>query len=122
MIKKMADRVGAMTSLKELLAFNMKAQRRRLGITQAKLAERVGSSTHYVAMIELGHKSPSMEMLERLAAALEINPAALFSMQTLPSVSVQTLHKAVLTDIEAAVSQVIAERLKTLEGESGGTL
>jgi transcriptional regulator with XRE-family HTH domain len=104
-----------MTGLKELLAYNMKAQRNRLGITQANLAERVNSSTNYIAMIELGRKSPSIEMIERIASALEINPAGLFSMQTVPPDAVKTLQKEVLTDIEQAVSLVIADRLKVLQ-------
>jgi DNA-binding XRE family transcriptional regulator len=43
-----------MTSLRALLAQNMKEQRRILGITQAQLAEKVQTSTHYIGQIELG--------------------------------------------------------------------
>ena len=108
-----------MTSLKELLAFNMKEHRRQLGISQAKLAVKVNTSTHYIAMIELGKKSPSIEMMERIAAALEINPAELFSMQTVPLDTVKNLQKEVLADIGQAVGLavdlVIADRLKFLQ-------
>jgi transcriptional regulator with XRE-family HTH domain len=107
-----------MTSLKELLALNMKAQRARLGITQANLAQRVSSSTNYIAMIELARKSPSIEMIERIATALEIAPAELFSVQTVPSVSVKALYKNVLTDMEQAFGHIVASRLKTLEEDA----
>jgi predicted transcriptional regulator len=41
-----------MTSLRSVLAFNMKAQRHILGIIQAQLAERVNTSTNYIVLIE----------------------------------------------------------------------
>jgi len=42
-----------MTNIKDVLAMNMKAYRSALGISQAKLAERVDTSTHYIGMIEV---------------------------------------------------------------------
>jgi transcriptional regulator with XRE-family HTH domain len=108
----------------------MKEKRRILGISQAKLAEKADTSTQYVAMIELEKKFPSPEMLERLAAALEIDPTELFSMPPSPAGTLKKLHTAVLADIEeaagAAVEQavkeavrgVIAKHLKELEGEA----
>jgi predicted transcriptional regulator len=45
-----------MTSLRTVLALNMKAQRLVLGISQVILAEKVGASAHYIGMIEAGKK------------------------------------------------------------------
>jgi transcriptional regulator with XRE-family HTH domain len=118
-----------MTRLRALLAFNMREKRRILGISQAKLARKAGTSTQYVAMIELEKKFPSPEMLERLAAALEIDPPELFSMPPSPAGTLRKLHEAVLTDIERevaaaveqaakeAVQRVVAGHLKELEGK-----
>ncbi|MFP3042795.1 helix-turn-helix transcriptional regulator [Treponema primitia] len=118
-----------MAKLREILALNMKEKRRILGISQAKLAEKADTSTQYVAMIELEKKFPSPEMLERLAAALEIESPELFSMPPSPAGTLKKLHVAVLTDIEeaavtaveqavkGAVRGVIAEYLKKLEKE-----
>jgi len=104
-----------MTNLKKLLAFNMKEQRRVLSISQATLAERVNTSTHYIAMIELERKTPSLPMIERIAAALQIDPPELFSVKMLPSISLKNLQKSVLQDIEKAVSNVIFERINDVE-------
>jgi transcriptional regulator with XRE-family HTH domain len=118
-----------MTRLREILAFNMREKRRILGISQAKLARKAGISTQFVAMIELEKKFPSPEMLERLAAALEIDPPELFSMPPSPAGTLRKLHETVLADIEQAagtaatqavqeaVRRVIAEHVKELEGE-----
>jgi len=106
-----------MTSLKKLLAFNMKERRRVLGISQAALAERVKTSTHYIAMIELERKTPSLYMLERIASALQIDPPELFSVKAVPAVSLRNLQKIVLQDIEKAVGNIITERIN--EAENG---
>jgi transcriptional regulator with XRE-family HTH domain len=118
-----------MIRLREILALNMKENRRILGLSQAKLARKANTSTQYVAMIELEKKFPSPEMLERLAAALEIDPQELFSMPPSPAGTLRTLHKEVLADIEQAageavekaakeaVEKVIAEYMKGVKGE-----
>jgi transcriptional regulator with XRE-family HTH domain len=110
-----------MTSLKKLLAFNMKEQRRVLGISQATLAERVKTSTHYIAMIELERKTPSLYMLERIAIALQIDPPELFSVKAVPAVSIRNLQKSILQDIEKVVVNVITERINKVETGEGYT-
>jgi len=97
----------------------MKEQRRVLGISQAVLAERVKTSTHYIAMIELERKTPSLDMLERIAEALQIDPPELFSVKAVPAVSLRNLQKTVLQDIEKAVSNIITERINEAETSIG---
>ena len=104
-----------MTRLKTLLAFNMKEQRSVLGLSQAALAERISTSTHYIAMIELERKTPSLMMIERIASALELDPPELFSMRKIPSVSLKRLQQAVIKDIEQAINKVIIERKIEIE-------
>jgi transcriptional regulator with XRE-family HTH domain len=104
---------GRMTSLRTVLALNMKAQRLVLKISQVELAEKVATSAHYIGMIEAGKKFPTPEMLERIAAALEIDAPALFSTTRMPSNggSISQFQKQVLYDI----SQVVSFRIKELE-------
>jgi len=105
-------------NLRELLAYNMKENRNRLGLSQSRLAERAGLSTQYIAMIELSRKFPTPEMLERIADALEIDPPELFSIQ-IAEAQIRKFKKTVLTDIEKAVSiavmQVIERNIEKLE-------
>lgn len=63
-----------MTELHKNLVHNMKRLRDKLDITQAELAERAEISSGYVGEIEMGHKFPTPEVLERLAEALEVRP------------------------------------------------
>jgi transcriptional regulator with XRE-family HTH domain len=96
----------------------MKENRNRLGLSQARLADRSGLSTQYIAMIELARKFPTPETLERIASALEIDPPELFSIQ-IAEARIRKFKKTVLTDIEKAVSgavmQVIERNLEELE-------
>ena len=106
-----------MTSLRSLLTFNMKAQRHILGITQAQLAERVNTSTNYIALIESEKKFPTPEMLERIATALEIDAPFLFSTKSYPLPETGTLTKLqeqVLNDL----SEVISYRFRKFEREA----
>jgi transcriptional regulator with XRE-family HTH domain len=66
-------------------------------------------------MIETETKFPSPEMIERLAIALGIDPAELFSREINPGESVNTYKKAALTNIGTMVGGFIAEKLKELE-------
>jgi transcriptional regulator with XRE-family HTH domain len=100
-----------MTSLRALLAHNMKEKRRILGITQVQLAEKVKTSTHYIGQIELGKKFPTPEMLERIAAALEIDSPQLFSMASFPVEAIRQFQEGLLTDVETAVVSAISSRL-----------
>jgi transcriptional regulator with XRE-family HTH domain len=105
-----------MTSLRAVLAFNMKDHRSVLGITQAQLAERVNTSTNYIALIETQKKFPTPEMLERIAAALEIDATALFAPVTRrrnQSENMARLRNLILGDISRAVSI----RFKRIEEE-----
>ena len=104
-----------MTKLRALLAHNIKERRRILGITQAQLAERVNTSTHYIGQIELQNKFPTPEMLERIAAALEIDSPQLFSMDSFPVEVIKQFQEGLLADMETAVVNAISSRLSSLQ-------
>jgi transcriptional regulator with XRE-family HTH domain len=106
-----------MTNIRDLLAKNMKAYRHALGLTQAKLAEKVDTSTHYIGMIETKNKFPSPEMLERIAASLGIDTVELFSKEINLPETLKTYRKAALVDIKGLMGQFIDEKLQELEKE-----
>jgi transcriptional regulator with XRE-family HTH domain len=104
-----------MTSLRAILAYNIKERRRILGISQAQLAEKVATSTHYIGQIEQKNKFPSPEMLERIAAALEIDSPQLFSMTSYSDEAIKRFQNGVVTDLETAVAQAVGTRLSELK-------
>jgi len=102
-----------MTNLRDLLAKNIKKRRKILGISQALLAEKANTSSHYIAQIEQKKKFPSSEMLERLASALEIDSPELFASKTFREEAITTLKKSINSHI-AALTHTISEEISEL--------
>jgi transcriptional regulator with XRE-family HTH domain len=96
-----------MTSLRALLSRNIKKRREKLGISQAKLAEKVDTSTNYIAQIEQQSRFPSSEMLERIAVALEFDSWELFSVGPFPPEALQQFQEGVKADIEKRVEKLM---------------
>jgi transcriptional regulator with XRE-family HTH domain len=91
----------------------MKAQRQILGISQAELAGKVGTSTNYIALIETEKRFPKPEMLERIAVALGIDPPALFATEIRPLAEAETLAKA-QRQILGDITNFVSNRIKQL--------
>lgn len=48
--------------------------RTRRGLSQAKLAERIGCSVSYLSLLENGRRDPPISMIEKIANALQVPP------------------------------------------------
>ena len=96
-----------MTDLRMVLAGNMKLYRKKLGLSQAKLAEMVDIADNYIALIETGKRFPSVNMLERIATVLKRDTLELFSIKPIEESARKNLKTTILADIE----QILAIRL-----------
>jgi len=97
-----------MANIRNILADNLKENRRKCGLSQSKLAEKAGISTQYIAMIELSRQFPTPEVLQRIASAFGIEAHELFAVPPSPESSMERLHK----DIIREVREVIVEELE----------
>ena len=68
---------GGMTDRK-LLGKRIKSLRRSKGHTQERLAEIIDVNTNYLAVIERGEANPTLSLLERLSAGLDVPLSELF--------------------------------------------
>ena len=59
------------------LATRLRARRRSLGLTLAEVAEAAGLSMTYLSNIERGRGNPTLDVLTRIAATLEVDVGAL---------------------------------------------
>ena len=100
-----------MANIREILAQNLKENRRKLGITQPMLAERAGLSTHYLGMIEIGRNFPTADVLERLAKALEIEPQELFIVSPSPQNELEKLRQEIKNDIENSLGEKLEQSI-----------
>ena len=104
-----------MTNIRDVLAKNMKAYRNALGYSQAKLADKANTSTHYIGMIETKNNFPSPEMLERIAAALGIDTLDLFSTDMNLPKTIKSGKKTALNDLKDIMINYLDEKLNELE-------
>lgn len=68
-----------MLDYRRILAENLKAARKGLGLSQEALALETGIDRTYVSGIERGRRNPSLTMIARLAEKLHTTPAALLT-------------------------------------------
>jgi len=99
--------MGNEPNIREIFASKLREYRRKCGFTQEKLAETVGISTHYLAMLETGRNFVTSETLERLAAALEIPVFELFVNEQSPRIELEQLRQDIVKEINQTVSKAI---------------
>lgn len=64
--------------LRAVFIDNVKKYRKQNKLSQMALAERCETSTSYIGEIEIGKKFPSVEMIQKIALALNVQPYRLF--------------------------------------------
>ena len=64
--------------LRAIVARNLRILRKQKGLSQEELADSAGINRNYVGQIEREEKSPTVDILEKLAIALEVSAVDLF--------------------------------------------
>lgn len=62
-----------MTSLREIFTTNMKKQRQQIKLSQEALAWKAGLHRTYVSEVERGMRNISIDNIEKIAEALEVD-------------------------------------------------
>jgi len=107
-----------MTDLRKLLAQNIKNYRKIRGFSQEMLAEKAGTSTTHIGMIETSKKYPSPQMLEKIAGALGIDTPELFTTHTVTFMtdfnkSIERLYQDITVDFRQ-FEKTIIEKINKL--------
>ena len=103
-----------MIGLREIFAYNLKENRRKCGLTQAELAEKVNVSTHHIGMLEIARNLPTLELVERIALALNIEFYELFVNPLSPKEELDRLYTTVAKDIEQLVTKTLEKALHSI--------
>jgi transcriptional regulator with XRE-family HTH domain len=101
-----------MIPIGEILARNLREHRRKRGFSQEKLAEKVGISTQYLAMIEIARKFPASGVLERFAEALSIKVYELFLIDYSPREELELLRKDIINEMKSTFDGIVENALK----------
>jgi transcriptional regulator with XRE-family HTH domain len=104
--------------LKQIFIINLKDFRKKEGISQMKLAERCDTSPSYIGEIEIGRKFPSIEMIDKIARALRIEPHHLFvnrsgkecdtDLQNAYPQLPKPMKEDIMNQIQTAVTEIIS--------------
>jgi transcriptional regulator with XRE-family HTH domain len=108
-------------NIRDILAKNIKENRRKNGFSQDKLAEKAGISTPFVAMIEVSRKFPTPDVLDRIANALNIKTWQLFAVSPSLGEEMERLHMDIVKDINQAVANAVKKAIEeNADKMSGG--
>jgi transcriptional regulator with XRE-family HTH domain len=99
-------------NIRDILARNIKENRRKNGLSQEGLAEKAGISTPFIGMIEVSRKFPTPDVLDRIARALNIKTWQLFAVQPTPEDAMQKLHASIVKDIEQVVAGAVKKAIE----------
>lgn len=94
-----------MTNIRTVLAQNMKARRKELGISQAELAEKIDTSPNYISKIEAEKQFPSVQMIEKIAESLGIDSVDLFSTKREETLRIDKIQNDLIQNISEQVKR-----------------
>ena len=112
-------------TLKQVFIQNLKEYRKKEGISQMKLAEYCNTAPSYIGQIETGVRFPSLELVEKMADILRIEPYHFFKKKTgkndnsdtenifplLPNSMKNQIKTQIKTQIDQSTSEILNEIL-----------
>lgn len=107
-------------TLKQIFIENLKNFRKKEGFSQMKLAEICETTTSHIGHIETGRKFPSMELIEKMGAALKIEPFHFFINRTAQNTNIAltnpypSLPVSMKTEISNQIDNSIKEVIKEI--------
>jgi transcriptional regulator with XRE-family HTH domain len=106
-----------MIDIKEIFSENLRKIRRKKGLTQEKLAEKASMSLQYLALLEIGRKFPSGEMLEKLATALGIESYELLAVAPSANNELELLRSDIIREVKT-LNESFAKNLEKIVAEA----
>jgi len=103
-----------MASLEEQFGAFVRLHRKRVGLTQAQLAERIDRQPGAVKNIENGKAGPTFETIVRLTQALDVEPRELFEIGTFAAREGRSDALVEIVQILTALPEAELEAIKEL--------
>jgi transcriptional regulator with XRE-family HTH domain len=97
--------------LERLVIDNIKRIRKEKGVSQEKLAEACNTATSYIGLMEIYKNVPKLSTIERIAAALDVDPLELFKDKNKApqeqEAEIQNKKKSILLIIEKELDGIL---------------
>ncbi len=108
-----ADSILRAMELRDVFIDNLKKYSKVNKLSQMALAEKCGTSPSYIGEIEIGKKFPSVEMIQKLAAALNTQPYKLFmgENETYPAIIPPEAKQNLIKKLQQSVADIICETI-----------
>jgi len=91
---------------------NLKEYRKKCGLTQVQLAEKVNVTSHYIGMLEMGRNFPATDLIERIAKALNIEMYELFVESYSPAKELEKLRHDIMLEIKKTITETVIETVR----------
>jgi transcriptional regulator with XRE-family HTH domain len=101
--------------LKKIFIQNLKKIRKEIGVSQMRLSELCNTSVGYIGEIEIGRKFPSVEMIEKIAAALKVRPTLFFFDE---NIQPRKFLAAYRKELPAEIKLALLEQLSAIKRSS----
>jgi transcriptional regulator with XRE-family HTH domain len=111
-------------TLKQIFIQNLKEFRKKEGLSQMKLAEYCNTAPSYIGQIETGLRFPSLELVEKMANILRIEPYHFFKKKAVKNDSSDTenifpllpnsMKKQISTQIKTQIDRSTSEILNEI--------
>lgn len=101
-------------SLEKTVIDNIKRIRKEKGITQEQLAEACNTATSYIGLMEIYRNVPKLSTIERIAAALGVEPQVLLqkpNMDTEAEKKIDVIRSNVMRAVEKELTRSLRENM-----------
>ena len=101
-------------TLEKTVIDNIKRIRKEKGITQEQLAEACNTATSYIGLMEIYRNVPKLSTIERIAAALGVEPQVLFQKREKDSSTerkIKAIKNTVMQSVEKELMRALREEL-----------
>ena len=101
-------------SLEKTVIDNIKRIRKEKGLTQEQLAEACNTATSYIGLMEIYKNIPKLSTIEKIAAALDVEPQILFQKvenNTDKEQKIERIRKSVIQSVEKELIRSLRENM-----------
>lgn len=101
-------------TLQEIFISNLKFYRKKRGLSQEALSERLNKGTNYINKIESRASFPTVQIIEQIARVLEIKAAWLFEEDGSPQNIIRTDREKFLADLTDALYEKLSADMRSV--------
>ena len=101
-------------SLQEVFINNLKFYRKKCNFSQESLSEKLNKGVNYINRIESHASFPTIQVIEQIAAILNIKPSQLFEEESCPQNIISSDRDKFIAEVTATLYQKLSGDMKSI--------